>query len=102
MQEELSSVLTLVRERTKERHLDIKQTPESYIDNKSSPEEVREWLGKKGFNNRIQDRFKGVAGHHLFDIQKDELERICGRDEGKRLFSQLSIQKSISGVSTFI
>lgn len=100
MQEELSSVLTLVRERTKERHLDIKQTPETYIDNKSSASDVQEWLNKKGFSHKIQDKFKGVAGHHLFDIQKPELERICGRDEGKRLFSQLSIQKSISGYQT--
>ncbi|XP_018565007.1 epidermal growth factor receptor kinase substrate 8 [Anoplophora glabripennis] len=100
MQEELSSVLTLVRERTKERHLDIKQTPETYIDNKSTAKDVQEWLNKKGFSQKIQDKFIGIAGHHLFDIQKPELERICGRDEGKRLFSQLSIQKSISGYQT--
>lgn len=100
MQEELLSVLTLVRDRPKERHLDIKQTPETYINNRSTPAEVREWLNKKGFSPRIQDKFIGVAGHHLFDIQKSELERICGRDEGKRLFSQLSIQKSISGYQT--
>ncbi|KAJ8951449.1 hypothetical protein NQ318_006878 [Aromia moschata] len=100
MQEELVNVLTLVRERNKERHLDIKQTPESYIDQKSSPNDVRQWLDKKGFSVKIQDKFIGVGGHHLFDFKKPELEAICGKDEGRRLYSQLNIQKAISGYQT--
>ncbi|KAJ8969518.1 hypothetical protein NQ317_002207 [Molorchus minor] len=100
MQEELVNVLTLVRERTNQRHLEIKQTPESFINQRSSPKEVREWLDKKGFSVQIQDKFVGVSGHHMFDIKKIELERICGKDEGKRLYSQLNIQRSISGYQT--
>ncbi|CAH1103623.1 unnamed protein product [Psylliodes chrysocephalus] len=100
LQEELGNVLTLVRERNKQRHLDIKQTPDTYINQKSTPKEVREWLNAKGFDLNIQNKFKGVNGQELFGIHKTELERICGRDEGKRLYSQLNIMKSISGYQT--
>ncbi|KAG5896696.1 hypothetical protein JTB14_002541 [Gonioctena quinquepunctata] len=99
MQEELTSVLTLLRERSKQKYLDIKQTPETFINQKSNPAEVREWLAMKGFNENIQDKFRGVDGNYLFDMNKLELERICGK-EGKRLYSQLNIQKSISGYQT--
>lgn len=60
---------------------------------------MKEWLAKKGFNENIQENFKGISGTELFDIKKEELEKACGKVEGKRLYSQLNIQKSISGVS---
>lgn len=100
LQEELTSVLTLVRDRNKHRYLDIKQTPETYINQKSNPSEVQDWLKAKGFNENIRNKFKGVNGHHLFEVKKAELEKICGKNEGKRLFSQISIQKSTSGYQT--
>ncbi|XP_072402220.1 epidermal growth factor receptor kinase substrate 8-like [Diabrotica undecimpunctata] len=100
LQEELISVLTLVREKNKQRHLEIKQTPETFIDQRSNPTEIQEWLDAKGFNENIRNKFKGVSGHQIFDFNKSELERVCGKDEGKRLASQLNIQKSISGYQT--
>lgn len=33
-------------------HLDIVKTPDAYIDQKSSPQEVQEWLKIKGFSKR--------------------------------------------------
>ena len=50
MQEELKNVLDLYRE--KEKHLDIKTTPEVFITQKSTPTEVRGWLRQKKFSQR--------------------------------------------------
>ncbi|XP_060516021.1 epidermal growth factor receptor kinase substrate 8-like isoform X2 [Cylas formicarius] len=101
MQEELASVLTLVRDREKQRAvLDIKSTPEMYINQKSSSKDVQEWLKAKEFDENICAKFKGLSGYHLFDMQKFELEKICGAKEGHRLYSQLLVQKSVSGFQT--
>lgn len=98
-QEELASVLTMVRERGKQKFLDIKQTPETYINQKSSPKEVQDWLDKKGFSETIRKRFKDIGGYEILGMQKAELELCAGKNEGRRLYSQLNIQKSYSGVS---
>lgn len=50
MHEELKTVLTMFRE--KRRKLDIHKTPEVYIHQQSSVEEVQEWLREKGFSER--------------------------------------------------
>lgn len=101
MNEELNSVLTGVKERQKNkfRTIDIKQTPEIYIYHNSSPFEVQEWLKNKGFDTKICKTLKDLNGQNLFDFKKEELIKIFGQKEGARLFSQLNIQKSISGVS---
>lgn len=100
LQEELASVLTLVRERgSKQKYLDIKQTPETYINQQSTPNEVQDWLDKKGFSETIRARFEGIGGYGILGMQKKELELCAGRIEGRRLYSQLNIQKSYSGVS---
>ncbi|CAH1153237.1 unnamed protein product [Phaedon cochleariae] len=100
MHEELTSVLTLVREKAKQKHLDIKQTAEAYVDQRSTPSEVRDWLKAKAFDESIRNKFAGVSGHDLLGFKKVELERICGKEEGRRLYSQLNLQKSISGFQT--
>ena len=50
MQEELSDVLALFRE--KENHLDIHKTPDVFIDQRSTVKEVKKWLLAKEFSNR--------------------------------------------------
>lgn len=99
MQDELAMVLSMVRGRNQKRHIEVRQTPEVFIGQKSNPEEIQNWLKAKDFDSQICAKFKGLSGHNLFDFQKHQLEKICGRTEGSRLFSQLSIQKSVSGVS---
>lgn len=99
VQEELTSVLTLVRERGKQKFLDIKQTPETFIDQRSNAAEVQDWLEKKGFSDTIRKRFQGIGGYEILGMHKQELEKCCGKNEGWRLYSQLNIQKSCSGVS---
>lgn len=101
VQEELASVLTLVRERTKSnKFLDIKQTPQTYINQESNADEVQDWLEKKGFSDTIRQKFAGIGGYEILGMKKQDLQVCCGRNEGWRLYSQLLIQKSY-GVSMF-
>jgi epidermal growth factor receptor kinase substrate 8 len=100
MQDELNMVLSMVRDRRYKKHIEVRQTPEVFISQKSNPEEVQNWLRIKDFDVPICNRFKGLSGHNLFDFQRGQLEKICGHKEGARLYSQLSIQKSVSGYQT--
>ena len=47
---------------------------------------------------RCMDLLNGYTGIDLFDLEKKELERLLGRDEGKHLDSLLTVQKSNCGV----
>lgn len=96
MQEELKNVLTLFRERR--RNLDILKTPEVFIHQTSNPQEVERWLEAKGFSDKTIKRLHGLTGNQIFALSKDTLEEYCGADEGKRLASQLTIQRNVSGV----
>lgn len=98
LHEELKNVLTLFRE--KKRNLEIVKTPEVFINQTSDPEEVQNWLRAKGFSDRIRKQLHGVTGNELFSLTKSQLEKHCGKDEGRRLDSQLTIQRNISGYKT--
>lgn len=97
MQEELKNVLTLFRERRK--NLDIVKTPEVFIQQTSNPAEVETWLTAKGFSERTVKKLHGLTGNELFALNRKTLEDYCGVEEGKRLASQITIQRNISGVS---
>ncbi|XP_049844837.1 epidermal growth factor receptor kinase substrate 8-like protein 2 isoform X2 [Schistocerca gregaria] len=98
MQEELKTVLTLYRGKT--RKLDIVKTPEVYIDQKSTPDEVQQWLQEKGFSEKICKQLKGMTGNELFALTRTQLETYCGKTEGHRLDSQITIQRNVSGYKT--
>ena len=51
MAEELRHVLSFYSEE-KEKHLDILQTPDIFLDQRSTPREVKEWLSAKQFSSR--------------------------------------------------
>lgn len=97
MQEELKNVLTLFRERR--RNLEIVKTPEIFIQQTSSPEEVQKWLSAKGFSDPTVKKLHGLTGNELFALNRKTLEEYCGSEEGKRLASQITIQRNVSGVS---
>jgi hypothetical protein len=99
MHEELKNVLTLFRERRK--HLDIHKTPDVFISQTSNPQEVELWLKAKGFDDRTVKKLKGVAGNELFALKKTTLEEYFGTEDGRRLASQITIQKNVSGVRKF-
>lgn len=96
MHEELKNVLTLFRERR--RNLDIMKTPEIFIQQTSNPHEVEQWLEAKGFSEKTIKSLKGLTGNQMFALNKETLEDYCGAEEGKRLASQLTIQRNVSGV----
>jgi hypothetical protein len=48
---------------------------------------------------RICKQLHGVTGNELFHLTKSQLEKYCGKDEGRRLYSQLTVQRNVSGVS---
>lgn len=97
MQEELKNVLTLFRERR--RNLDIVKTPEIFIQQTSAPYEVEKWLKAKGFSEKTVKKLTGLTGNELFALNRKTLEEYCGAEEGKRLASQITIQRNVSGVS---
>lgn len=95
--EELKNVLTLFRE--KRRVLDIVKTPEIFIQQSSSADEVEQWLKAKGFSEKVVKKMHNLNGNELFALKRHTLEDYCGTEEGRRLASQITIQRNISGVS---
>ncbi|KAG7296903.1 hypothetical protein JYU34_019767 [Plutella xylostella] len=97
MQEELKAVLTLYQQRKNK--LDIKKTPDIFIQKTSSPDEIAAWLEAKGFSAATQRKLR-MAGHELFALSRAQLELLVGVEEGKRLYSQVLVQRNVSGYKT--
>lgn len=95
MQDELKFVLTLFREKRK---LNITKTPDIYIEQTSTPGEVQAWLKAKGFSQHVRSKMVGLTGEDLFLLPRDKLEEFCGDEEGKRLASQITVQRSVNKV----
>ncbi|XP_021939379.1 epidermal growth factor receptor kinase substrate 8-like isoform X2 [Zootermopsis nevadensis] len=98
LHEELKTVLTLFRD--KKHNLDIVKTPEVFITQTSDPAEVQNWLHAKGFSERLRKQLHGMTGNELLSLTKSQLEKHCGKDEGRRLDSQLTVQRNVSGYKT--
>lgn len=97
MNDELAKVLKLYRE--KNHNWDIHKTPEIFIQPTSSSANVKQWLKAKGFSDYVVTKFGYLNGHELFSLDRETLEEHCGAEEGKRLLSQITVQRNISGVS---
>ncbi|KAG0711120.1 Epidermal growth factor receptor kinase substrate 8 [Chionoecetes opilio] len=98
MNAELKMVLESFRRQRP--HLEIVKTPDVYVSQKSSPGEVQSWLKIKGFSPRIMKQFDGVNGDSMFSLSKSKLEEYCGDKEGLRLYSQITVQRNVSGFKT--
>ncbi|XP_017562202.1 epidermal growth factor receptor kinase substrate 8-like protein 2 isoform X2 [Pygocentrus nattereri] len=61
---------------------------------KSTSAEVAAWLNAKGFSKPTVDCLGVLSGAQLFSLEKEELKAVCG-DEGSRVYSQLTVQKSL-------
>ncbi|XP_063800852.1 epidermal growth factor receptor kinase substrate 8-like protein 2 isoform X2 [Pseudophryne corroboree] len=59
----------------------------------SEPEEVKAWLDAKGFSKGTSAQLGILNGAQLFSLNKEELKKVCG-EEGARVYSQLTVQKS--------
>ncbi|XP_053368373.1 epidermal growth factor receptor kinase substrate 8-like protein 2 isoform X2 [Clarias gariepinus] len=60
----------------------------------SSPSEVTAWLNTKEFSKPTVDCLGILSGAQLFSLNKEELKAVCGH-EGARVYSQLTVQKSL-------
>uniref|UniRef100_A0A1E1WVA7 SAM domain-containing protein n=2 Tax=Pectinophora gossypiella TaxID=13191 RepID=A0A1E1WVA7_PECGO len=95
--DELKLVLPQLQQRKNK--LDFKKTPDIFIHQKSNPDEVSEWLEAKGFSATAQKQLR-IPGHQLFALSRGQLETALGADEGKRLYSQILVQRNVSGYKT--
>lgn len=74
----------------------------NYIEQTSSAAEVSAWLKAKEFSENTIKYLNGLNAEQLFALSREQILEICGNKEGKRLASQISLQKSVSGVSFLI
>ncbi|CAG7731428.1 unnamed protein product [Allacma fusca] len=98
MNEEMKNVLAIYRENRPK--IAIQKTPEVYINQDSSVSEVHDWLKAKNFSDFTIRQLSGMNGNELFALKKSELEKICGEKEGRRLDSQITVSRNISGFKT--
>lgn len=97
--DELAKVLKAYRE--KNHNLEVHKTPEIFIQTSSAPADVKQWLKAKGFSDYIVTKFGYLNGHEIFSLDRETLEEHCGIEEGRRLLSQITVQRNVSGVSIF-
>ncbi|XP_042363832.1 epidermal growth factor receptor kinase substrate 8-like protein 1 [Plectropomus leopardus] len=64
------------------------------LDYHSPPDEVAEWLRGKGFSEPTVSCLGVLTGAQLFSLNKEELRAVIP-DEGARVYSQLTVQKSL-------
>merc|ERR1719483_723388 len=93
MAEELRHVLSFYSEE-KQKHLDILQTPDIFLDQRSTAREVKEWLKAKQFSSRVLEQMDGMSGRQVLGMKKEALEGAFGKEEGGRLDSQIILSRN--------
>lgn len=94
MADELKHVLSFYKEEKQKQKLDILQTPEIYIDMRSTAREVQAWLKAKQFSNRVLKYLEGMNGRQVLGMKRDALETAFGKEEGGRLDSQITLSRN--------
>lgn len=79
--------------------LSIKITPDVFIDQHSTKDDIQNWLKKKEFDKDMRDKLKGFTAAELLLFSRKHCITVCGEEEGKRLFSQITLQKNSCHVS---
>ena len=95
MAEELKHVLSFYKEEKQKQKLDILQTPEIYIDMRSTAREVQDWLKAKQFSPRVLKNLEGMNGRQVLGMKRDALDKAFGKEEGGRLDSQITLSRYI-------
>ena len=93
MAEELKHVLSFYKEEKQKQKLDILQTPEIYIDMRSTAREVQDWLKAKQFSSRVMKNLEGMNGRQVLAMKRDALDKAFGKEEGGRLDSQITLSR---------
>merc|ERR1719348_2868457 len=94
MADELKNVLD-IREKGR-KNLDILQTPEIFIDQRSTPREVKEWLKAKQFTSNVLRQMEGMSGRQVLSMEREQLEKAFGKEEGGRLNSQIILSRNMT------
>merc|ERR1712029_586965 len=94
MADELKSVLSVYKEEKQKQKLDILQTPNIYIDQRSTAREVQSWLKAKQFSSRVIKYLEGMSGRQVLGMKRDALETAFGKEEGGRLDSQITLSRN--------
>ncbi|XP_078271032.1 LOW QUALITY PROTEIN: epidermal growth factor receptor kinase substrate 8-like protein 2 [Rhinoraja longicauda] len=66
------------------------QVPLGY---ESNTEDVKSWLGVKGFSKSTVVGLGILTGAQIFSLNKEELKMVCG-EEGARVYSLIQVQKA--------
>lgn len=99
--DEFKSVFSTLKLK-KRSDLSIKKTPDVFIDLRSTSQDVQNWLLAKGFKEEVRDKLKKYDGSEVFLFEKEHCTKLCGDEDGKRLYSQLLLQKNSCHVSILI
>ncbi|BFZ05083.1 hypothetical protein BsWGS_08125 [Bradybaena similaris] len=70
------------------------------INERSSENDVMDWLTNKGFSEKARDTFAGYTGLDMFQLHLSDLEDLLGHEEAIRLDGLLTLQRSASGYAT--
>lgn len=66
----------------------------AHLDYSSPPDEVENWLRKKGFSQPTVQCLGVLNGAQLFSLNKEELRAVIP-EEGARVYSQLAVQRAL-------
>lgn len=94
MADELKHVLSFYKDEKQKQKLDILQTPDIYIDMRSTVKEVYQWLKAKQFSGRVLKYLEGMNGRQVLGMSREALETAFGREEGGRLDSQITLSRN--------
>jgi len=94
MADELKHVLSYYKEEKHKAKLDILQTPDIYIDMRSTAREVQAWLKAKQFSPKVVKYLEGMNGRQVLGMKREDLEKAFGEHEGKRLDSQITLSRN--------
>lgn len=94
MADELKHVLSFYKDEKQKAKLDILQTPDIFIDMRSTVKEVQQWLKAKQFSGRVQKYLEGMSGRQVLKMSREALETAFGREEGSRLDSQITLSRN--------
>jgi len=96
MADELKNVLSYYKEEKGRKSLDILQTPEIFLDQRSTWREVKEWLQAKQFTSNVLRQMEGMAGRQVLSMEREQLEKAFGKEEGGRLNSQIILSRNMT------
>ncbi|XP_031420502.1 epidermal growth factor receptor kinase substrate 8-like protein 2 [Clupea harengus] len=95
--EELLKRITISKTQPPQRNFHVERTPGGScppLTYDSTSAQVTTWLRVKNFSKGTVECLGILTGAQLFSLNKEELKAVCG-EEGSRVYSQITVQKSL-------